>query len=138
MNSNFPQLRDNYKFMDSDKDSSESSEIDDFYFLDKKLDKEMNFSDDFDDKDSLYESLDESWKPLRKNAWRETVYYLKNKDKNTDIAFTTGSCCLFFILSSFLWIFLCKDLSDRNTLVTDIVYDHPTLGDIHDKYRDLY
>ena len=98
----------------------------------------MNFSDDFDDKNSLYESIDESWKPLRKNARRETVYYLKNKNEDINIAFTTGSCCLFFILSSFLWIFLCKDLSDWNTFVTDVVYDHPTLGDIHDKYKDLY
>lgn len=38
--------------------------------------KEINYSDDFDERDSLYESLDESRKPLRKNAKRETVYYL--------------------------------------------------------------
>ena len=52
-----------------------------------------------------------------------------------NITFTASYCCLFFLISSFIWIFLCKDLSDRNTLVSDIVYDHPTLDNIHDNYK---
>lgn len=62
--------------------------------------------------------------------------FIAEEKKKTFFAGTT--CCLFFLVSSFLWVILFSNLTQRNTRVSNIVMDLPNAEELHQQYTRLY
>jgi hypothetical protein len=72
------------------------------------------------------------------NALNIYVNTLKDKKKVQPAKMLGGLCCMFFFLSSILWIVLLKILHDKNSFLSNIIMYPPTLGLYHQVYTEFF
>lgn len=66
------------------------------------------------------------------------VNTLKDRKKINNAKVLGSLCCIFFFLSSILWIVLMKILHDKNSFLSNIIMYPPTLGLYHQVYTQFF
>lgn len=72
------------------------------------------------------------------NALDIYVNTLKDRKKIHNAKVLGSVCCIFFFLSSVLWIVLLKILHDKNSFLSNIIMYPPTLGLYHQVYNQFF